>query len=66
MQTSSTLDKKEPAMVVPQTIVTDFITEYDLYLLREGKHLQMYNKMLMALQGFTFAYGRLMPKAWRL
>jgi len=30
----------------PQTMTTtDFITDYDLYLLREGKHLQMYNKM---------------------
>jgi 1,4-alpha-glucan branching enzyme len=25
--------------------VTDFISEYDVYLLREGKHLQLYNKL---------------------
>jgi len=45
MQNSPVLDKKEPLMLAQETIVTDFITEYDLYLLREGKHLQMYNKI---------------------
>ena len=45
IQLLNAVDNKEPSMIAQNTFLTDFITDYDLYLLKEGKHLQMYNKL---------------------